>query len=504
MYRLSPVLLCVVLFGPPLHAATYYVDIDSTNDALPYADWTTAATNIQEAVDEAGSNDTVLVADGTYPLAATVLIAEDITLRSVNGAASTVLDGGGSVQCVRIEGTVQQSSGAVVDGFTITRGLSPSDGRGGAAILWRGGTVQNCVISNNLAFASDVGKGGGVYVYYSGTVRNCLVTHNSAFSDPFPSLQGEGGGVCILGFGAVEHCTVVSNSAASEGGGVRTSNGSIVLNSIATSNSAPEGTNWYGPVSVFDYCCTTPDPGGAHNVTADPQLVDFAGGNYRLQAGSPCIDAGTNLAHVTRDLDGVARPLDGDAVAGAQWDIGAYEFDSSDPDADDDGMADAWEMLYFKTLDRDGTGDYDRDGWTDLQEHDNGTDPTKKGPNWWYTLGVINTNAVATNDYAVVNAGQLKWIATQAYRAATNSSEWTAAAGEEAAITNLVGNFSAASDYRAVNIGQVKYVAQPFYDWLIRESVTNEYPWIGAATTNDYGSANIGQVKSLFSFPVPE
>jgi hypothetical protein len=48
------------------NAATLYVDINSTNPVSPYADWTTAATNIQDAIDAASANDTVWVADGVY------------------------------------------------------------------------------------------------------------------------------------------------------------------------------------------------------------------------------------------------------------------------------------------------------------------------------------------------------------------------------------------------------------------------------------------------------
>jgi len=48
-------------------------------------------------------------------------------------------------------------------------------------------------------------------------------------------------------------------------------------------------------------------------------------------------------------------------------------------DSDHDGMDDDWEMAYFGTLARDGTGDFDGDGMTDLQEFLAGTDPTNRG-----------------------------------------------------------------------------------------------------------------------------
>ena len=48
---------------------------------------------------------------------------------------------------------------------------------------------------------------------------------------------------------------------------------------------------------------------------------------------------------------------------------------TSGNDSDNDGMPDDWEMQYFGTLDRDGTGDFDGDGISDLDEYLNNTDP---------------------------------------------------------------------------------------------------------------------------------
>jgi hypothetical protein len=47
----------------------------------------------------------------------------------------------------------------------------------------------------------------------------------------------------------------------------------------------------------------------------------------------------------------------------------------SENDTDGDGMPDDWEMAHFGTLDRDGTGDFDGDGISDLDEFLNGLDP---------------------------------------------------------------------------------------------------------------------------------
>jgi hypothetical protein len=45
------------------------------------------------------------------------------------------------------------------------------------------------------------------------------------------------------------------------------------------------------------------------------------------------------------------------------------------PDTDGDGMADAWELLYFGNLARTGNSDWDNDGLTDVIESEYGTDP---------------------------------------------------------------------------------------------------------------------------------
>ena len=49
-------------------------------------------------------------------------------------------------------------------------------------------------------------------------------------------------------------------------------------------------------------------------------------------------------------------------------------------DTDHDAMDDAWEMRWFGTLARDGTGDFDGDGVSDLAEFQAGTDPTSANP----------------------------------------------------------------------------------------------------------------------------
>jgi len=60
-------------------------------------------------------------------------------------------------------------------------------------------------------------------------------------------------------------------------------------------------------------------------ITNTPLFLDAAIGDYRLQSGSPCIDAGTNEVVATTDLDGNARIVNGTV------DMGAYEYQVNVP-----------------------------------------------------------------------------------------------------------------------------------------------------------------------------
>jgi hypothetical protein len=64
---------------------------------------------------------------------------------------------------------------------------------------------------------------------------------------------------------------------------------------------------------------TVPPAPGPGSISADPQFVDAAAGDYHLAWGSPAVNAGTNAGAPTYDKDGVPRPQMG------RVDMGAYE-----------------------------------------------------------------------------------------------------------------------------------------------------------------------------------
>lgn len=66
---------------------------------------------------------------------------------------------------------------------------------------------------------------------------------------------------------------------------------------------------------------------GDANISEDPQFVAPGMGDYRLKAGSPCIDTAFDLLGAPADdLDGLARPVDGDNDTIEEFDMGCYEF----------------------------------------------------------------------------------------------------------------------------------------------------------------------------------
>jgi hypothetical protein len=198
-------------------AAVLCVDLNSPNPQPPYADWATAAANIQDAVDAANDGDLVLVTNGLYQTGGRVIygaltnrvaVNKALTVQSVNGPSVTLIRGYVEWYSDRGIRCVYMTNGAVLSGFTVTNGSgrlhgasSPEVDGGGLWCESRGATVTNCVIAGNRTW----GDGGGTY---SGTLTNCIVAGNLA--------GGDGGGAHDADLG---NCVVSNNIAWSAGGG---------------------------------------------------------------------------------------------------------------------------------------------------------------------------------------------------------------------------------------------------------------------------------------------
>ena len=196
-----------------IFAVEYYVSKTGAH-IPPFASLPNAATNIQAAVDTASSGDIVLVNDGTYYPSSEISITNDITVKSINGADKTVIDGKGTNRCFYTEYV-----NYTIDGFTVSNGFSSSDGGG---ICAESGIIQNCIIVNNISLH----YGGGIYCYRN-TLRNCIVKENK-------SPSGDGGGV-YCDYGTVTNCTIIKNYAGEGGGGIYCYEG-LVINCTVNDN----------------------------------------------------------------------------------------------------------------------------------------------------------------------------------------------------------------------------------------------------------------------------
>lgn len=149
---------------------------------------------IQAAINAAVNGDTVLVSDGTYKENINFL-GKNITVTSVNGNKATTIDGG-KLDTVVIFKT-QETSAAVLNGFTITNGLAGSNGAtfgegGGIAVLNASPNITNNVITANGAC-----NGAGIGVGFAGPlIQGNTITNNFQFGC---SGGIGGGGISIRG-----------------------------------------------------------------------------------------------------------------------------------------------------------------------------------------------------------------------------------------------------------------------------------------------------------------
>jgi parallel beta-helix repeat protein len=215
----------------PLLAATLYVDVNCTNPIPPYADWTSGAQTIQDAVDAANDGDLVLVTNGVYQtggrvvygaLTNRVAVTRALTLQSINGPNVTIIRGNNQVNFPSVNvRCVYLTNGAILSGFTLTNGgtliFSSAPEVDGAGVWCESTTalVSNCVITGSAAF----GNGGGAY---SGSLANCTLTGNSARI---------GGGAAAA---SLTNCLLLANSAQSAGG----AQNCVALGCMITSNTA--------------------------------------------------------------------------------------------------------------------------------------------------------------------------------------------------------------------------------------------------------------------------
>jgi len=310
---------------------------------------------IQLAVDAAADGDVIELANGVFAGRGNKdinYLGKAVTIRSQSGNPDSCI--------IDVEGEFNQ---------TAQRGFVFLSGEGGESLL-RDLTIINGVADGPCPAC----EGAGVYSEHSSpTIINVKFIGNYALSGAgftavggSPTISGcafvgnqglEGAGIMIYDSSAavIDHCIFYNNLASNQGGAIyaHTESSPIVTNCTIVGNWSAMGGGirlWESDLTLENSIIAFSDQGEAINIygesqieilysdlygnqagdwtepfedqaeingnlTVDPQFVDTSAADYRLQDGSPCIDAGNpNSPH---DPDGTIA------------DMGAYFYDQT-------------------------------------------------------------------------------------------------------------------------------------------------------------------------------
>jgi hypothetical protein len=229
------------------------------------------------------------------------------------------------------------SDGSVLDGLTITGGEGQDAGgvhAGNADV-----TIRNCLIRDNAADGSPTAwGGGGVLGGDSLTIVDSRIINNQVNQGASGVRVGQGHlamvntvvannqgaeGLHLNGTAELMNVTVADNAIGSGRPGVnfspQTGGNLVVVNSIVYGNGIGDALHVPDPGTILaSYSDLQGGWSGSGNIDANPRFVDPSGGDYHLQAGSSCIDAGTSVGAPLYDIEGTPRD--------AAPDMGAYEW----------------------------------------------------------------------------------------------------------------------------------------------------------------------------------
>ena len=307
--------------------------------------------DIQSALDAAASGDTISVAPGEY-VGNLNFQGKNVRLQSSGGPAATT---------VRVLGgtAVTIGPGGAVVGFTVT-GARDSFGAG-MAVSGGGTLVQGNIFDGNTesggGFGAAIGGNNASPTIDRNVFRNntCdgqflagvvsfvntsspLITNNLFAHNPCRAVNltlPEGSAPRVLNNTMVDNRTGVRVDGRIPTSGQSFRNNLIVGNQIGlevefgspTNNPTWDHNDVFG--NGVDFSGIAAQTGRAGNISADPGFIDPATDDYHLTPGSAAVDSGGALNAPTVDLDGAARPADGNGDGVAGFDLGAYELAGS-------------------------------------------------------------------------------------------------------------------------------------------------------------------------------
>ncbi len=258
----TTVALLVVFVCPVASGMTWHVDASVSESGNGHSSHTAFRT-IQEGIDAASDDDTVLVAEGTY-VENIHFKGKNIILTSTDPIDSTIveltiIDGGRAASAVGFSGVEEEI--CLLAGFTITGGGAEYGGgicggsrglpthatvrnnliTGNHATRWGGGLAscdgiieQNDIVANS-AVGADASGGGGL-AYCDGTIRANKIRGNVA-ENANPALPSCDGGGLYSCNGSILNNIITGNSSDRWGGGLANC-ADVIQNNLISGNSA--------------------------------------------------------------------------------------------------------------------------------------------------------------------------------------------------------------------------------------------------------------------------
>ena len=274
-----------------------------------------APCQIEVAIEGAGNGDEVIVEPGVHAAGANEITASATNLvihgasaaakPEITSTASTALNVTGANSLVRNLEVSHTGgfAGLIVDGTTAERLEVTSTGTFGCAIR-SGGTIRDSVCRNTapnsaalsvVAITATIGYARNVTAVATGSNSFGVLVYNASSG----TAELDARNVIAQGLPDVMIYTAGSGS----------SFATMAYSDYATTQPPNSATTTITPA------------GSATNITAPPQFVNAAGGDFRQLASSPTRNAGATDAKTgTLDFDGEAR------VQESAIDIGADEF----------------------------------------------------------------------------------------------------------------------------------------------------------------------------------